>query len=415
MNADELATTPDTPSVPPAPPAPGAPSRDPGATASPASPPVREGASRTEPVRDTGARADVARDAPGAAPRLDAPSRGGRGWRAMSVAALVIALVAAFCAAALWQRSERVSREAARRLQEADIRIAQLDQLVKQSQDQVRDMLGRSAVLENRLNETQGQQAQLERMYRSIAQDTLDAVLADVENSVSIASQQLLVGGNVQGALVALQDADGRLKRSDEPIALGLRRLVTRDIERLKAVPQVDITSLTVRLDSVASMIDQLPLVASLAPAPAAPAPARSTESADASSGTIGRIADSGRRGWQAFKDEMMALFRVSKLDAPDAVLLAPDQQYFVRENLRLALLSARLALVARNDTVYHNDLERAIGWLNTYYDRDQRPVQAALASLRQLQSNRVSFELPALAETLSAIRAARAPREPKS
>ncbi len=342
----------------------------------------------------------------------DAGRRRGNATRTLAIAALVVALLAALSAAFFWQRSERVAREAARRLQEGDIRIAQLDQMVKQSQDQVRDLLGRSAVFENRLAEAVGQQAQLERLYKDIAQDSVDSVLADVENALSIASQQLLVAGNVQGALAALQDAESRLKRADQPAVLGVRRLVARDIERLRAVPVTDITALTLRLDSVASSIDQLPLVASLAAPPAQSAPAAESQPAG---GAIGRIADSSLRGWQALVAELRGLFRVNRLDSPDAMLLAPEQQYFVRENLRLTLLSARIAALSRNDTLFHADLDRSIRLLNTYYDGEQRAVAASVATLRQLQANRIAVELPSLSESLGAARAARVSRDGRS
>jgi len=102
----------------------------------------------------------------------------------------------------------------------------------------------------------------------------------------------------------------------------------------------------------------------------------------------------------------------VNRVEAPDALLLAPEQRYFVRENLRLTLLSARLALLARAEPVFHSDIERAIGWLNAYYDRQNRGVANALATLRQLQSTRIAHELPSIGDTLAAVRAARSSRE---
>ncbi len=331
----------------------------------------------------------------------------------VGVVALLIALAAAASSVFLWQRGENVAREAARRLQQADERAMQLEIQVKQSQELVRELQGRSAVLESKFTEALGHQSQLEQMYKSIAQETFSVTLADVENAVAIASQQLVVSGNVRGALVAMQDADGRLKRINQPEALGLRRLITADIERLKAVPNVDVVSLALRLDSVAGGLNQLPMRSSLSPTKAAPSADAATGGEPAHSAfSFARLASTSRLGWQAFLAELSQLFRVSRVDAPDVVLLAPEQQYFVRENLRLTLFSARLALLARSEPLFRADLKRAIEWLEVYYDTRERSVVNATAALRQLQDTRIAAELPSLGDTLAAVRAARDARE---
>lgn len=360
-------------------------------------------------VAQAASRDDAGRAAPPPGPAGSRPRAG----NPLAVAGLALAVVAIAIALWFWQRAEGTGREAARRLQASDQRVAQLEAAVRQSQDVVRELQARSAVLESKLTEALGQQAQLEKMYRDIAQDSIGSVLADVENAVAIASQQLLVSGNVQGALVALQDADGRLKRINQPEALGLRRLIARDIDRLKAVPNVDVVGLALRLDSVAAGLDQLPLVASLSSqaAPRVEAPAPEQKSGPFS---LQGLASTGRKGWEALLGEIGQLFRVNRVDASDALLLAPGQQYFVRENLRLALLSARLSLLARSEPMFRADVERSLQWLATYYDRQSKAVANASASLKQLQGSRIAAELPSLGDTLAAVRTARSARDAK-
>lgn len=407
----------------------------------PRSPSSSEGAG---PASAAGGSAAAAVREPELSAALASTRRSLTGVRVFSIIALLIAVLAVLAAVWVWQRSEKVTREAVRRWQDGETRVTQVEQQARVAQDQVRDLIGRQAVLESKLGEAVGQQAQLEKLYKSMSLDNLDTVLADVENGLSIAAQQLLVGGNVQGALVALQDADNSLKRAEPTSVAGLRRLIQRDIDALRAVPVTDIASLMVRLDSVAAALDQLPMLSgadapvqpgSEAASPAgATAPARDGagaggqreggSGAEAPAGTapaasdgasplsLDRLAESGRRGWLALKSELQALIRVNRVDAPDSVLLAPSQQYFARENLRLTLLSARLAMLSRNDTVLRSDLERAINWLNTYYDRNNKAVANAVTTLRQLGDNKVSYDLPSLAESMSAVRALRAARE---
>ena len=111
-------------------------------------------------------------------------------------------------------------------------------------------------------------------------------------------------------------------------------------------------------------------------------------------------------------KQELLALLRVKRVDSPDALLLAPEQQYFVRENLRLSLLSARFALLSRNESVFKSDIDRAVKWLGQYYDGSAKSVTAANATLKQLAASKVIVELPSMADSLAAVRSQRAGRE---
>lgn len=341
-----------------------------------------------------------------AAPR---PRRSGAGW--LALLALLVAIGAAVVAGLLWTRFDGVAQEAARRLQSNDARVEVLADQVKQAQALSRDLQSRSAVLESRLTEVLGQQAQLERMYKDITEESIAAVLADVESMVSLAQQQLSVSGNIRGAIIALQDADSRLERINQPEALGLRRFIGADLERLAAVPTVDVTSLALRLDSIADRVDELALLSSVAAAP-------DTSAADAAAAAEGqgfsfeKLARSGLKGWEALLDELSQLFHVNRIDKPEALLLAPEQRFFVRENLRLTLLSARLALLARNEQLFHNDLGRAADWLRSYYRTDDQAVRNAITMLEQLKSSQITAELPSLGDTLSAVRAARVARE---
>lgn len=356
--------------------------------------------------------ATVSPDVPaGATAAVPAP-RGAAVARALALLGLLVALGAAVAAGMLWQRFDAVGREAARRLQQSDVRVEQLDLQVKTMQEASRELQARSAVLEVKLTEALGQQAQLERMYKDMSLQSVASTLADVESSVGLASQQLLVSGNVRGAIVALQDADARLQRINQPEALGLRRLIAHEIDRLSAVPAVDIAALALRLDTLATGIESLPLIAGLTRSAQPAAPEAAGTPRPAGGFSLEGLASTGRRGWEALLGELSQLFRVNRVDRPDALLLAPEQQYFVRENLRLALLSARLALLARAEPVFRADLERATGWLRAYFDQDSRAVVNKLAMIEQLRASPVSVELPSLGDTLAAVRAARVARE---
>jgi uroporphyrin-III C-methyltransferase len=334
------------------------------------------------------------------------------------VAAIAIAIVVAGGAAAwtwlLQDRVERLERDLARRVQAVELKEQQREEQVRLTQDLLRDAQAKAAVLEAKIAESAGQQAQLRLLYDEMARSRGDRMLVDVEASVIVASQQLQLGGNVQAALLALQDAEQTLARSNQPAAIGLRRAIARDIERLKELPIADFAAAVSRLDAVIAALDQMPLVAEVAPAPPPRPLAQVQESPDGGGmwALPQRLTRTGQLGWEAFLAELRQLVRVQRIDSPDALLLAPDQRYFMRENLRLILLNSRTHLLTRNEQLLRADLGRAIQSIERYFDPSHRVVIGALANLRQLQSAAIAVELPSLSESLGAVRGARAAAE---
>jgi uroporphyrin-3 C-methyltransferase len=347
----------------------------------------------------------------GARPARVEASRGPAGG---PVAWWVLGLAVALAAGAVWfvqDRLARGERDLVRRLQATELREQQTAQQVKLLGDTVREAQGKVAVLEAKIADSLGQQAQLRQLYDEMARSRGDVMLSDVENSLMIAAQQLQLAGNVQSALLALQDADQVLARSNQPAMLGLRRVISRDLERLKAVPLADFTAAVNRLDAVVAMIDQMPLMADVLPAAPAAIPERSAggEPPEGLLGLPERFARTGMQGWEAFLAELRSLFRVQRVDRSEALLLSVEQRFVARESLRLQLLNARLNLLARNETLFHGDLSRATTAIEKWFDGSHRTVVAAQGALRQLLATRLSLELPSLSDSLAAVRAARA------
>jgi len=180
-----------------------------------------------------------------------------------------------------------------------------------------------------------------------------------------------------------------------------VRRALARDIERLNALPAIDLAGMGGELNAVIGSIDGLPLAydgrLEREAKPAAPAAASGGFLAQFSAGL-----------WHDLKE----LVVVRRVDAPAPPLLSPEQAYFLRENLRLRLLSARLALLSRNQAGFAEDLRAARQWLQRYYDARARPTQEALARLEQLQGSPISFEPPSISDSLDAVRNFKARRD---
>ncbi|HVL36193.1 MAG TPA: uroporphyrinogen-III C-methyltransferase [Burkholderiales bacterium] len=340
-------------------------------------------------------------------PQPEAPPRepASRAPRAPLLLALLLALVAA-AAVAGWldarSRIDATQQELARRLRdiEADAREARAG--ARQAQDATREAQTRIGQLEARLAESHSQQLALEALYQDLSRNRDEWQLAEIEQVLAIAAQQLQLAGNVRAALLALQLAESRLERSDRPQFLALRRALARDIERLKALPALDVTGMTVRLDGLIAQVDALPVAfEKRAEPPGAPKAAEP----EGERGFWGRLA---AEVW----GELRQLVVVRHADSREPPLLAPTHEYFLRENLRLRLLNARLSLLARDEAGYREDLRVAQAWIQRYFDPRSRHTAEALSQLKQLSAATVTFKLPSLAESLEAVRGVRQRRE---
>jgi uroporphyrin-3 C-methyltransferase len=319
---------------------------------------------------------------------------------------LVLAAIVLACALAtvFWldarQRINATQEEAARRLRDIEADAREARSVARQSQEAVREAQVKIGQLEARLAESQSQQLALEALYQELSRNRDEWQLAEIEQVLAIASQQLQLAGNVRAALLALQLAEGRLARADRPQFAPVRRALARDIERLKSVPTADFPAMSSRLDMLVAAIDGLPLAFDERAEHAA-----ATKEAAAESGFWRRL---GADVW----NELRQLVIVRQINAPEPPLLPPTQAYFVRENLRLRLLNARLSLLTRDEAGYREDLRTARAWIRRYFDPRSKATVDALGQLQQLSSTSISFEVPTISESLDAIRGFKSRRE---
>jgi uroporphyrin-3 C-methyltransferase len=108
---------------------------------------------------------------------------------------------------------------------------------------------------------------------------------------------------------------------------------------------------------------------------------------------------------------EVKSLVRVTRIDHPEAMLLAPEQSFFVRENLKLRLLNARLALLSRQFDTAQSDLQIAQATIDRYFDRSSRRVALESEIVKQVSSQARHVVVPRPDETLAALAAATAGR----
>jgi uroporphyrin-3 C-methyltransferase len=320
----------------------------------------------------------------------------------VAIAAAVAVLLLAWQWYDSRQQINALQHELAQRLAVADVANKESRGVVEQVREATREAQVKLGVLEAKLQESQNQQIALEALYQELSRSRDESLLADVEQTLLVASQQLQIAGNVKSALIAVQAADARLARLDRPQLAGLRKVLARDIERLKLAPYVDVIGIGARIDNMMGVIDGLPLATEVRLSEATPA---GKAAADAEANAWTRFT---RELWRDLRD----LVRIEKMDRLDMPLLAPGQAYFLRENLKLRLLSARLALLARDETSFRADLKAAREWLTRYYDAHDKAVANAVVTMRQLHDSQVSIEVPDVTASLDAVRNYRLTRE---
>jgi len=310
---------------------------------------------------------------------------------------LIVVLAAGGGAYALNRKLERAEQAWSQRQDASDARLAQVVAQAHQLDTQV-------GQINSKTQDTQSAEQALQQQYQDLARNRDDWTLAEIGQMLSTASEQLQLTGNVQLALFALTSADARLATSTGPQMLGVRRAIQQDIEKLKATPQVDLAGMAIKLDDAIAQVDTLPLLGE----EKTPAGQTGAAAAPASSEL-----DTATPAWQSWVkrvlveagSDLKSLVQVRRIDDPDAMLVAPDQGYFLRANLKLRLLSARLSLLARNQATLKSDLGSASAAVNRYFDPTSKRVQTVRNLLQQVDQSSANVALPDMNASLAAIR----------
>ncbi|MBC7454142.1 MAG: uroporphyrinogen-III C-methyltransferase [Massilia sp.] len=331
--------------------------------------------------------------------------------RPLSKVVIVLLLLLAALAWSTHNRMTQLRQEMARSLQKGEATNNETNAIARQVQELSKELQAKVGALESRQTEAQSQQLALEQMYQDMSKNRDEWALAEIEQVLSTASQQLQLAGNVQGALIALANADRSLSRADKPQFITIRRAIAKDTDKLKALPATDMAGVALRIDNVIAQVDTLPMLSDTKPVtPAELAKsARATPKPGAAAPAPNAFIVGLSRLWSGWTGEMWnevrQLIRVRSVATPEALMLSPSESYFTRENLKLRLLNARLALLSRNEAAFRTDLISAQDMLLKYFDTRAGSTQTAQATLRQVQANNVAIDMPTLADSLNAVR----------
>ncbi|CAM4291079.1 uroporphyrinogen-III C-methyltransferase [Comamonas aquatilis] len=356
-------------------------------------------------------------DTSGSAP----PARAASSTLVFALGAVTVAALIA--CGMLWQRVANMQEQLARQSAQSGAQSIEARTLAKDAQDLARDSAARVSVMEARVGELSLQRNQLEELMQSLSRSRDENLVADIDSAVRLAQQQAELSGSLQPLVATLKSARKRVESASQPRLAPVVRAIDLDLDKLSRMSVTDTTGVLTRIEDLARQVDELPLINSVTRPRSARSrlaeqggrhdSAQAPSELDPSAGPAQWAWWRGQslRVWQAVSDGASDLVRVRRIDHPEAVLLAPEQGYFLRENLKLKLLNARLALLSRQGEAARADLASAGMALQKYFDASSRRTQMAQTQLQQIQTNLHSNERLQLDDTLTALATAAAGR----
>ena len=383
------------------------------------------------PLAATPGAADASLPPPAQAAGLasDSPMLAGLGW--VRLAVLVLSAVAGGAGWLAWQTQRRVQgleQELVRRQQDSQGQATEARVAARQAQEMAREAAARTTLLDTRLSEVALQRSQVEDLIKTLNVSRDENLVYDLEAGLRVASQQAALTGSAEPLITALQSADERLARAKQPRLDNLRRAVAKDLDRVRATRVADINALTIRLDEAVRLVDEIPLInqpeAALRTVPSSAAapgaapngkPARNGANAAAHAAPTPSPEDAGWRrtllDWtrgaaQSVWGETRSLVRVTRIAQPEGMLIAPDQAFFLRENVKLRLLNARLALLSRQTPQATADLRLVERTLPRYFDVQSRKTQLLQSMVGDVVAQSQQTAVPRPDDTLAALAA---------
>ncbi|HSI42994.1 MAG TPA: uroporphyrinogen-III C-methyltransferase [Methylotenera sp.] len=331
---------------------------------------------------------------------LNRPVGLSRGPSLFSKTALILVIIALLTLAWQWLNTRHkfndVEKSLSQKLEEYQALNQQSMLLAKQAEERSLQANARTIILEQKLAESHDQQAILQGLYDQLAENREATTVAEVEQLLTIANQQLQLAGNVKSALLALQAADKRLQPLDLPRSAQLRETLAVEIENLRKLPQIDISNISAQLNNLSALCDTLPLISERQPTLNAKAAEQQNRAPLPTNNPQRFIASV----WNDIKD----MVTVERIDKPEPPLLSPDHAFYLHENLKLRLLTARIALLQRDEATYKADIKTIGTWLNQYFDTKHPNTIKALNILKKVSAKDINIELPQLTESLNAV-----------
>ncbi|WP_323875765.1 uroporphyrinogen-III C-methyltransferase [Aeromonas veronii] len=217
-----------------------------------------------------------------------------------------------------------------------------------------------------------------------------DWMLAESEYLVRMAGRKLWLEHDLVSAITLLGNADERIAALNDPSLMPIRKALAEDIAKLKGMPRIDREGLTLKLAALSDQIELLPLsTVSMPEAKAEPDQAVSTNPDEWESNL--------KKNWVKFTENFVTIRR---RDGAVEALLSPQQEIFLRENLKTKLLQAQLSVYREQQALYEDSLDKAQRWLTQYFDTDNSATRYMQAEIDKLKGEQIQIDYPAQFKT---------------
>jgi len=353
----------------------------------------------------------------------------GPSWQILlAILFLLVAFVAAGGAWFLQKRFEHTGREIAKQVQGLTSQLNEARQDSTQALGQAQSQARRIAQLEQAQLEAKSQYAALEQLWAGANKGTEDVMLAnDVDRLLTTADQQLRLAGHVNNAIVTLEAAQSLLVRADRARFAGVQRAISLDLERLRAVPLIDIPQLSSRLETLSALVARAPMLLPDAAAPVMASVAQTVQRVPTPAGA----AQASASGWNAVEQtwwqraldqsilwsksaasmvarEFAEVVSIQRVSDANALMMSPEQGALLRANLRSRVLTAQMALLMHQAPVWRAELAQVQKSLVSRFDPKATDTIAALRLVQELSAIQIAVSLPSIKDSLSALESVR-------
>ena len=317
---------------------------------------------------------------------------------------LFLAILGLGAAAYYWQQNVYqadldILREQLRALDSAqDQSGADIQQSIAAVAEAAKSAQAQAGSLGTKIDTALSAQTDLQRsvsaLYEKETQTSVDWVLAETEYLVLAATQRLALERDVGTAIAALRGADQRLQSAEHPDLIPVREQIIKDITALEGVNQPPVETLAIYLATTIAVVDDLPTK----PIAEEVAPFSSTRAGE-------YAAEDWRRLGYSIWSDLVDLVEVKDADLPDSVLFDPELRYFLRQNLKIELASARLSVLRRDSKNLAASVELINTLLENYYDTSDAKVGNITKQLNEAKAMDFAPAMPSITTSLDVIR----------
>ncbi|KFD21225.1 MULTISPECIES: uroporphyrinogen-III C-methyltransferase [Tatumella] len=306
----------------------------------------------------------------------------------LAIVAIIIALAAG--GGSYWY-SKQQQDAATRSLQSLDKQLSDLVQQSQAGQQQLSQQLNSAtqALQDARLHQeaTDKELSALRDKVTSLTgNDSSSWLIAQADYLVKLAGRKLWSDQDVTTAAALLKSADGSLAQMDDPSVLNVRRALTNDISTLSSINQVDYDGIILQLNQLSNGVDNLRL--------ADDEGSNNPMDADSKelSGSLAHWRENLEKSWHDFMDNFITIRRRDNTAQP---LLAPNQDIYLRENIRSKLLIAAQAVPRHQNEIYKQSLESVSSWVRAWYDTSDPATKAFLSQIDALEQQNIAMDVP--------------------